>query len=252
MALYDTHCHLTVEPLASRMDCVIRRARDAGVDDILVPAVDRSSWAAAEALGGLEGIHVALGLHPWSASEGLDVPELREELERLSCLAVGEIGLDWAEGCPPRDVQMGVLEPQLALACDLGLPVILHCRQAFSDLHSVISGFLPGLRGVLHAFSRTPAEADPFLDAGFLLSFGGAVTRPGARRAHASAAFVPPDMMLLETDAPSLGVEGIEPGGTEPMHVALVAGAVARIRGVTPESVAGTTAANARRLFGGR
>lgn len=251
MALFDTHCHLTAEPLASDLDGVLLRARDAGVGHILVPATDRASWGAAEALSGREGVHIALGLHPWSSSDGLDVVELREALERLSCRAVGEIGLDWAEGCPPRDVQMAVLEPQLALACDLGLPVLLHCRRAFGDLRAVISGFIPGLRGVLHAFSRTPAEAEPFLDAGFLLSFGGAVTRLGARRAHASAAFVPPHMMVLETDAPSLGVEGVPPGGTEPMHVALVAGAVARIRGTTPESVAETTAANARRLFGG-
>lgn len=251
MALFDTHCHLTAEPLASILEGVLRRARDAGVGDILVPAVDRASWGAAEALAGREGVHLALGLHPWSASEGLDTVELRESLERLSCIAVGEIGLDWAEDRPPRQLQMGVLEQQLALACDMGLPVLLHCRKAFDDLHAVISGFLPGLRGVLHAFSRTPAEAEPFLDAGFLVSFGGAVTRPGARRAHASAAFVPSRMMLLETDAPYLGVEGIPPGGTEPMHVAIVAGAVARIRGMTPESVAETTSANARRLFGG-
>lgn len=250
MALFDAHCHLTAEPLASRLDDVLRRARDAGVHDIMVPAVDGASWGAAGALEGREGVHLALGLHPWSASEGLDLAELRDALQRIPCRAVGEIGLDWADDCPPRDVQIAVLEPQLALACDLGLPVILHCRRAFGDLHAVLSGFLPGLRGVLHAFSRTPAEAEPFLEAGFLLSFGGAVTRPGARRAHASVASVPSHMMLLETDAPSLGVEGVEPGGTEPAHVALVAGAVARIRGMTVESVAETTAANARRLFG--
>ena len=251
MALFDTHCHLTAEPLASRRDDVLLRAREAGVLDIMVPAVDRASWTAAGELAGLEGVHLALGLHPWSASEGLDTVELREALVRLSCRAVGEIGLDRAEGCPPHDMQMGVLEPQLALACDLGLPVLLHCRRAFGELHDVISGFIPGLRGVLHAFSRIPAEAGPFLEAGFLIAFGGAVTRPGARRAHASAAFVPSHMMVLETDSPSLGVEGVPPGGTEPMHVALVAAAIARIRGETPADVAETTAANARRLFDG-
>lgn len=249
MRLFDTHCHLTEEPLASDTMGVIGRARAAGVEDILVPASGRASWVAVTALGGLPGVHTAIGLHPWFAQEGVDEAELEEILARHSCAAIGEIGLDLAVDSPPADVQIRVLETQLAVACDVDLPVLLHCRKAFAELSDILKGYLPGLRGLIHAFSRSPEVAEQFLETGFYIAFGGAVTRPEASRARASAAGVPPDRLLLETDAPSIGLDGIPARDVEPRHVREVAAAVAAVRGTTPESVAEMTTANARRFL---
>ena len=249
MRLFDTHCHLTDEPLASDPRGVLARASEAGVEEVLVPASGRASWGAVTAMRDLPGVHTAIGLHPWFAQEGVDKVELEDVLARHSCVAIGEIGLDLAVDSPPADVQIRVLETQLSVACDMDLPVLLHCRKAFTELTDVLKSYLPGLRGLLHAFSRSPEVAEPFLEAGFYIAFGGAVTRPGAARARASAVRVPPERLLLETDAPSIGLDGIHVRDMEPRHVRDVAAAVASLRGTTPEAVAGLTTANARRLF---
>ena len=159
MRLFDTHCHLTEEPLASDLRGVLARAREAGVEEVLVPASGRASWGAVTAMRDLPGVHTAIGLHPWFAQEGVDKVELEDVLARHSCVAIGEIGLDLAVDSPPADVQIRVLETQLSVACDMDLPVLLHCRKAFTEPTDVLKSYLPGLRGLLHAFSRSPEVA---------------------------------------------------------------------------------------------
>lgn len=249
MLLFDTHCHLAEEPLWSDLAGVLERSSGAGVGLLMVPAFDRASWPRVVGLTGRDGVMCALGLHPWAAMEGLDRAELHDLLVRHSCRAIGEIGLDYAVELPGRDVQARILESQLELACEMDLPVILHCRKAFDDLLTIVKSFAPGLEGLLHAFSRSPGTAEPFLEAGFHLAFGGAATRPDARRARAAVASAPEDRILLETDAPSIGMEGIPAGEVEPCHLPAVAAAVASIRGMTVERVAEVTTANAMRLF---
>lgn len=250
MRLFDTHCHLSIEPLSKRLDAVLSRAYAVGVDRFMVPAFDLASWSEVEALHGFEGVFCALGLHPWAAEEKLDPAELEERLIGSGCRAMGEIGLDYEVQSPSKGIQKSILERQLSIACDIDLPVLLHCRKAFDDLLSLVLSFSPGLRGVLHAFSRSPEVAGPFLEAGLHIAFGGAVTRAGARRARASAAMIPPDRILFETDAPSIGMEGLSPLEVEPCHLVRVAEAVAAIRGTTPGEIAVIATANAVRLFG--
>jgi TatD DNase family protein len=248
--LVDTHCHLTVDPLSRDTDAVLRRADAVAVRGFVVPSYDRASLEAVRALSrGKPGVHAAYGLHPWVASEELDVP-LLEMLLRDGGVAVGEIGLDYALPDHDRARQRAVLERQLDLACALGLPAILHCRKAEEDLLDLVRARAPSLRGIVHAFSRGPELAERYLEAGLHIAFGGAITRPRAERARRSAALVPIDRILLETDSPSIGLEGIPAVETEPRHVATIARTLAALRGVTLEEVARATTANASALFG--
>jgi len=241
--LIDTHCHLLDEPLKDDVDGAVKRAADRMVEFLVVPTVCRADWEVLKALENRKGIITAFGIHPWKASEGVDEALLEEALNGAS--AVGEIGLDWKVSIP-RSVQLDCLETQLRLAGRLRLPVLLHCRGAFSELLELLS-FIPPNGGVLHGYSRSPEQMRPFLDMGFCIGFGGAVTRSGARNARASAAAVPDGRFVLETDSPWMGVEG---GPSEPSSLPLVASAMAALRGVTPSLIAADTTSTALRVLG--
>lgn len=255
MALVDTHCHLYSDPLAGSVDAVLERAADRGVARVIVPAYDLSTWDEVTRLADRPGVFAAWGLHPWVAAS-VAPDELKALLAaRLSGLprpvGVGEIGLDTKldpDG-PDLATQLAVLRPQLELADDLALPVILHCRGAFEELLSEVARFGGRLRGVLHAWSRGPELADRFVTAGLALGLGGALTRPQARRVHRSARRLPLEAFVLETDAPSIGLDGVPPENTEPGHVADVAIVLAALRDEPVETIAEVTTGHAERLF---
>jgi TatD DNase family protein len=241
--LIDTHCHLLDNPLKADIEGVISRAAARTVECLLVPSVSRTDWEELKSLGKRKGILTAFGVHPWKASEGVDKDLLEDVLSGAS--AVGEIGLDWKVQVP-RSIQLDCLETQLRLACKLSLPVLLHCRGAFGELLELLSG-IPPIGGILHGYSRSPGQMLPFLELGFCIGFGGAVTRSRARNARASAAMVPDGRFVLETDSPWIGVEG---GPSEPSSLHLVANAIAAIRGVAPSRTAADTTSTAMRLLG--
>jgi TatD DNase family protein len=249
MQLIDTHCHLDVEPLGRDTAGVLARARAAGVEQIVAPAYDVASWPVVAALADGGRIFPALGLHPWVAHEELDLQRLKKALLDCGAVAVGEIGLDSKIDSPSLDVQIPAFRSQLRLARELDLPVILHCRGAFAEMLAILQEEGPELRGVAHAFSRGPELAQRFLDLGLHLGFGGAVTRPRARRPRRSAEVVPLESIVLETDAPSIGLEGVVPEHVEPRHVVDVAVALAELRGLTLDTLAEATTKHARELF---
>ncbi len=249
---FDTHCHLFMDPLCGDTEGVLHRARAAGVTRLIVPSVDAESWDKVRVLAKKPGIYPALGIHPWSADEELNTQNLENALTASSSVAVGEIGLDYRIERPDRDTQKGIFRQQLDVALELDLPVILHCRGAFEEILSILSedSYRGNISGVIHAFSRGTQLARSFFDLGFFLAFGGAVTRLRARRARKSAVFAPSDRILLETDAPSIGMEGLAQGEVEPSHVTKVAYAIAELRETSVEDIAGITWANACKLFG--
>ncbi|MBN2360374.1 MAG: TatD family hydrolase, partial [Deltaproteobacteria bacterium] len=236
MELCDTHCHLTEEPLWSKLDAVLDRGRRAGIARIVVPSAGVESWPRVAELGRTRSVHPAFGVHPWVVDEPFSADHLVELLRAERAVAVGEIGLDFALERFDRGRQIAVLEQQLAIAADLDLPVILHCRRAFDDLHTLLRPHVPRLRGVLHAFSRGSALAEQFAALGLHVAFGGAITRPTARARQAATA-LPLERILLETDAPSIGLAGIAPEQVEPAHVAAIARQLADLRGVDIETV---------------
>ena len=250
MRLVDTHCHLTEPPLADHLDEVLERAASVGVGEVVVPAYDTASWAGVAAVtASRPGLHPAFGLHPWVANEELCLDELELLLRTGGAVAVGEIGLDFKIETFDRQRQLEVLDRQLALAVELDLPVLLHCRGAFPELTGAVARFAPRLRGVVHAYSRGPEPALAFVDLGLHIAFGGAITRPNARRARHTAAVVPLDRVVLETDAPSIGLDGVPPEAAEPRHVLDVATALAGLRGERLATIAAVTTATAHDLF---
>ena len=168
-------------------------------------------------------------------------------------VAIGEIGLDYKidfeAGQPGPDWQLPILRTQLELAVDHELPVILHCRGAFKELLDEVSRFGGRLRGVLHAYSRGMDPARSFISAGLHIGLGGAITRDRAKRVRQAAENLPLDKILLETDAPSIGLDGVLPAETEPGHVRDVAETLAALRGETMATIAEVTTNNAGELF---
>jgi TatD DNase family protein len=216
---------------------------------VIVPAYDLASWPQLEELPEHPKVFLALGIHPWVAGESCR--DLESKVAELGprVVAIGEIGLDTKVESPDLPTQREALRVQLDLAVRLDLPVILHCRGAFDELLEGVQAHDGKLRGVLHAFSRSREVAERFIAAGLHLGLGGAITRPTARRVRKAAAELPLDRIVLETDAPSIGLDGVLPADTEPHHVADVAQALSELRGISEAEVARQTTLNAERIF---
>ena len=268
LGLIDTHCHLNMPPLGKDTPAALSRAANRGVTRVIVPSYDLASWPEVLKLSGQQNVFAAVGLHPWVAElepeitrawnfgwtqprpTGLvDQIRLAVTQPRTKVIAIGEIGLDTKVETPTLATQLPVLEAQLQLAVDLDLPVILHCRGAFEELLNAVNNHGGKLRGVLHAFSRSREVAEQFIKAGLFIGLGGAVTRPNARRVRKAAGAIPLERIVLETDAPSIGLDGVLAENTEPGHVRDIAEAIAAIRGETLATIAGATTTNACLLF---
>lgn len=246
--LIDTHCHMNFSPLKEKAEAALHRAFLVGVDRVLVPAYDHASWQDIEKMCVHGSLEPAFGIHPW-VEEPVDVERLRDTLLKNNAVAIGEIGLDTKVESPDSSLQQENFRRQLALAVELDLPVMLHCRGAFEEMLSILDEFKPSVRGVMHAFSRGPELMERFLNSGLYIAFGGAVTRPNAKHARQSAAMVPADRMLLETDAPSIGLHDVAPENVEPRHIIEIAVSIAEVRAESFDKIADWTTKNARDLF---
>jgi TatD DNase family protein len=255
--LFDSHCHLDHSDFFDR-ETVITRAAESGVTRLVNPGGDLPSSRAAVALAQqYAGIYAAVGVHPHDA-KSLDAAAL-EELMALArspqVVAIGEIGLDYYRDFSPRDVQRCAFQQQLELAADLGLPVIIHDRDAHDDTLAMLSEWRATLGtrsspfGVLHSFSGDVAVAERAIEVGFCIGISGPVTYRKADRTREVARAVPPDRLLIETDAPYLPPQPYRGKRNEPAYVRLVAQAVAEARGLTLAQVAVQTTANAAALF---
>ena len=245
---FDAHCHLQDGRFGAVLEDVLDRAERAGVTHMVCCGTREEDWEPVLDLARRKPVVIpSVGVHPWYADTPAPGWQERLEAQFDAGALAGECGLDFTEGRPPRAVQEAVLLDQLRLAIDRDLPVSLHCVKASERLAAILGETgLPASGGLVHAFSGPPEVARNFLDLGLHLSFGGALTRPGARRAAASLAMVREDRLLFETDAPDLAPEGVT-GTNEPAHIRLVAEAASRLRGWDVSSLA---YANARRLFG--
>lgn len=190
----------------------------------------------------------ALGLHPWYVAE--PVEPILALIEQQRPTAVGEAGLDfWDDpSAGLRARQQEVLEAQLELAARLSLPVTLHARKALPELMATLKAH-PGVRGSLHAFSGSYEQARPFVDLGYMIGIGGTVTRARARRVRECVRRLPLDCLLLETDAPAIGLDTVDPPHVRPHHLVRVVECVAELRGISEKEVETATDANALGLF---
>jgi len=258
--LVDTHCHLMLADFNGDLPQVLERARRAGVTRILVPGIDVETSRQAVALAQRHhGLFAAVGIHPHHATTWSD--SARDELRRLAAepgvVAIGEIGLDYYRDRSPRPAQRRALEGQLAFAAELGLPVVVHNREATADVlaalqawSSTISQRLPGRSGVLHAFSGDEAAAEQATQAGFYLGVAGPLTYRNAQAQRSIAAALPRERLLVETDAPYLTPHPYRGRRNEPAYVRLVAEEAAHILDTPCADFAGMTSRNAETLFG--
>jgi TatD DNase family protein len=252
---FDTHAHLTDEAFRGGLDAALARAREAGVSSVVAVGTSLDDSAAAVALaGGREGVYAAIGVHPnESASAPDDFAVLLKELARRpKVVAIGETGLDYYRDRAPKESQLRLFEGQIALAGELGLPFIVHCREAMGDVMEVLRRSAAGgrLRGVMHCFSGNMDEALACIDLGLMISFAGPVTYPKGRRLREAAAGLPAQSILIETDCPWLPPQSVRGQCNEPARVCETAAAVAEARGISLDAAAAITAKNARRLFG--
>jgi TatD DNase family protein len=243
----DTHAHLDAleEPAAA----VLARARQAGVRRVITIGTGIDSGRRAVALADREeGVYAALGIHPHEAGrkEAARVPELRALLGHDRAVAVGETGLDHFRNYAPRDAQQRLFEKHLALAAELELPVVVHCRAAAEATADVLAGFRG--RVVLHCFSE-PALLPVALERGYWVSFAGNVTYPRGEPLRAAAAAVPTDRILVETDCPYLAPQPVRGRPNEPAFVVHTAAALATARGEEPDELAAHIEANAAEVF---
>ena len=262
--LVDSHCHLDLAQFDADRDDVLARARAAGVATIVNPGIDLDQCRGALALAAdTPGLFVAVGVHPNSA--GAWTPDAGDELRTLAAMpkvvAIGEIGLDYYWDQTPRATQWQVFEQQLELAATVGLPVIIHNRDASADVAALLQAWVAGSHfaasplaarpyaGVLHAFGGDLALAETAYTWNFVLSLGGPVTFTNARELHALVAQLDPDRLMLETDAPYLTPHPHRGRRNEPAYVQLVCTRLANLLGTTPADVAARTTALAHRFF---
>lgn len=256
--LADTHAHLADPRLLPEVRGVVERAEAAGVQRILAVGVDVPSSAASVGLAErFPSVWAAVGVHPHEVGsfDGGALADLRRLAAHPKVVAVGEIGLDYVRNLAPRDVQQTSFLEQLALAAELDLPVVVHNRDADADVLRLIGSVERGPRllvraGVLHCFSGGPDLAQEAIRQGFFLSFAGNLTFPRARGLRRTAAILPGDWLLVETDSPELAPVPLRGRTNQPANLSLVAQALADARGVAGDAIAATTYANAGRLFG--
>jgi TatD DNase family protein len=255
--MIDSHCHLAGEEFASDLPDVVERARNQGVTSalcILAAGNDDESRRADLVARAWPGIRFAAGIHPHQAGDFAGrledaVRTVRQAVAAHHACAIGEIGLDYHYDFSPRPVQQAVFRSQVDLAKGLGLPVIIHTREATDDTLQILRE-AGAARGVFHCFTGDEAMARAAFDLGFHVSFAGIVTFPRSDAIRAAAASSPRDRFLAETDAPYLAPVPHRGRRNEPAYVAEVIARLAEIRGEPVSEVAAQVTANFKKLFG--
>ena len=254
-ALVDSHCHIVFRNFDDDLDAVSQRWREAGVKALVHACVEPAEIPAIRALADrFPELRYSVGVHPLDTQHWRDdtAAVLRQAAQDdVRVVAIGELGLDLFRETN-LEQQVAMLEPQLDLAVELDLPVIVHCRDAADPMLALLRqraerGACPA--GVMHCWGGTPEEMAAFLELGFYISFSGTVTFPKAEATHACARQVPADRYLVETDCPFLAPVPRRGKRNEPAFVASVAAQVAELRGETLTEVAHTSTSNAARLF---
>lgn len=252
MRLVDTHCHLDAAEFDADRDAVVERARAAGVDRQVIPAVGADGWSGLRALCARhQGLYPAYGLHPVFLADdaGHALEQLPGWLERERPCAIGECGLDFHVEGLDHARQRRVFLRHLELARDTGLPLIIHALRAVEEVLLTLRRF-PGLRGVVHSYSGSAEQARQLFDMGFLLGIGGPVTYERARRLRPLVAGMPLEFLLLESDAPDQPDSTHRGQRNEPGRLPVVLAVIAALRDEDPAAIAAATTANAERLFG--
>jgi len=280
--LIDTHAHLDYPEFQPDFADVLARAEAAGVTRMIsIGTSVESSRRAVELAEKYPQIYAVIGVHPTSVLEAEPdiMAPLREFAKSPRVVAIGETGMDYHR-LPSREMRQPVpaylaemplndpleisgeirdgayksaqatlFEQQLDLACELGLSVVIHQRDAWEDTLEILEKYTGKVRGVFHCFGGTYEQARQVMERGHMISFTGIVTFKNAPLVQEDARLVPGDSYMVETDCPYLAPVPHRGKRCEPAHTRLVAEAVARLRGCTVEEIAAETTRNAERFF---
>ena len=256
--LFDTHCHLADPRFDEDRDAAIARLAEAGVARALVVADPREDAPNEDKVFSLvdayDFLYGAIGVHPHNASGWDDDAEaiVRRYLSHPKCRLLGEIGLDYHYDLSPRGVQREVFDRQLDLACELGVPVQLHIREAHGDCMDMLrarakSGRMPG--GIMHCYTGSWEAAKVYLDLGLYISLSGAVTFKNAPKLQEVAQNTPADRLLIETDCPYMAPVPLRGRRNEPAFIVHTFEKVAELRGADREALSEQLWANANRVL---
>lgn len=252
--LIDSHCHLNYKGLVEEQKAVLERARSAGVGMMLNIATRESEWDAVLATAEREpDVWATVGIHPHEADEHphIDTAKLIERAAHPRIVGIGETGLDYYYDHSDRDRQQRSFRAHIAASRETGLPLIVHTRDAESDTIAIMrdemgKGAYPG---VIHCFTASGAFADAAIELGFYISISGIVTFRNARDLQETAARLPLDRLLIETDSPFLAPVPHRGRPCEPAFVADTARFLAGLRSETFEELTARTTANFKTLF---
>lgn len=250
--LIDSHCHLDYFEEVAR-DAAVERAHAAGVGEMVTIGTRLAQSAAMRAYAETTpSIWCTVGVHPHHADEGASAEDIIRLADSPKCIGIGESGLDYHYQTAPRDVQAASFREHIRACQAIGLPLVIHAREADSDIALILQeewerggafGFL------LHCFSSGRGLAEAAIALGGYVSFSGILTFPKSQEIRGIARDLPADRLLVETDAPYLAPVPFRGKGCEPAMVAATAAVLAKVRGIEPEALADLTTGNFRRLF---
>lgn len=260
MTLFETHAHLSDPQFDPDRQAVLERAWAAGVETLIEIAESPESWVKAAALAETTAnpkIFWACGFHPHYAQrqESFDFKEMKNRAEHTACLAVGEIGLDYAKSESSKENQHALFRKTLEIAGELDKPVVIHCRDAQQDTLRILRSFFSGLSryelpaGVIHCFSGDLGFAEGCLDLGFYLGVDGPVTYPSAKGLREVISQAPLERIVLETDCPYLPPQAFRGKRNEPAYLTHVTEKLSEMFGKSADEISKTTSDNAGRLF---
>jgi len=254
MNLTDTHIHLHFPQYDSDRPEVIRRAIQGGITSFLNIGTDLEDSRKAVAIAdAYPEVYAAIGFHPHETKTAspTDLAELEKLLAHPKVVAVGEVGLDYFHDHSPRDIQQKTLLTFLEWYQKHKKPIIIHCRDAYDDLLRMLRGFssLP-YRGTLHCYSSDAGTMKQYLDLGFHIAFGGALTYKKNDALREACAQCPTDRLLLETDGPYLPPQSKRGTRNEPLYMIETAECAAKLHGMSVDAIADLTTTNAQKLFG--
>jgi len=254
MKFIDTHCHLYLDEFADDLPASIQKASSAGVNTILLPNIDATSWQPMLELSSRHpGIcYPMAGLHPTSVLPETiekELSELIQQLETNKFVAIGEIGIDLYWDKTHQPLQEEIFLYQIQLAKKYHLPIAIHVRKSFDEVwHILKSETGPDLKGVFHCFPGDERQARQVIEAGFALGIGGVITFKNSGLQKVVAA-IGPEHLVLETDAPFLAPAPFRGKRNEPSYIPIIAAKVAELCNLNLEEVAEITSRNAQRLF---
>ena len=249
---FDTHAHYDDQQFDMDREKLLKELPDKKVSLVVNPGSNLpSSRKAVEIASEYGYIYAAVGTHPHDAGSMRDgdLSEYETLCENEKVVAIGEIGLDYYYDICPRDVQRACFERQMELAGSLGLPVIVHDRDAHGDCLDIVKKF-KNVTGVFHCYSGSLEMAKEIIRMGWYLSFTGAITFKNAKKAAEVIRWMPEDRIMIETDSPYLTPEPYRGRRNSSEYIHFVAEAVAFIRGMTAEEAAKLTFDNGIRFFG--